>query len=369
MATRKSGDSSRGPSSRGPGSSDADETDAGASPGSYVKVNSSRRKKRKRGRSVPPSVPPAGGVASLAGESSEAAFDDVVDTEGEDTTDDRGRRTAPEWGVDPARPEDQHAVDDLRRRSSSSRALHRSHGPLGMDDTRSDPSRDVGDSREQRLSPLPPSRTPSGRMNVVEINPPTSDNTNGSYGDEDPSSYELAELGREGAGEPGGLFDEDELRELAAERLREERYLSALERDPLLRSARPEPRYRDDALRYGGRDDDEDIDRIIEARLAESAEPRHSLSSVLGARASLRPSPPPPPDKTSLLWWLIVLALTGIIVTAGVIAVGEAKRKGLSEPVAAPTREAPVAPPASPAEPGTAAPGPAAEAKIGRAHV
>lgn len=51
---------------------------------------------------------------------------------------------------------------------------------------------------------------------------------------------------------------------------------------------------------------------------------RPSLSSVLGARFSIQPSPPPPPDRISLGWWILILFMSGIIVAAGVVMYREA---------------------------------------------
>src|SRR5689334_15582207 len=119
MATRKSGDGSR----------DADE--AGASPGSYAKVSGSRRKRKKKGRSMPPSAPPPGSTHVRS--SGPEDLEDVVDTEGVDTSDEVGRQTQPDWGT-ATRDERDMPVDDLRRKPISSRAPKKPIGPLGMDE-------------------------------------------------------------------------------------------------------------------------------------------------------------------------------------------------------------------------------------------
>lgn len=73
---------------------------------------------------------------------------------------------------------------------------------------------------------------------------------------------------------------------------------------------------------------------------------RPSLSSVLGARPSMRPSPAPPPTRISLLMWIAIAVLVAIIAAAAVVAVRETLR---GEPV--PTRSEPAARPLLPSTP------------------
>jgi cytoskeletal protein RodZ len=331
MATRKSGDGSRG----------ADE--AGVSPGSYAKVSGSRRKRKKKGRSMPPSAPPAGSTAVLAsGQPLADSFEDVVDTEGVDTSDEVGRQTQPDWGT-ATRDERDLSVDDLRRKPTSSRAPRKPLGPLGMDEA---PAESVRDSEPAKKlsSPLPPA--PAGsvatRMRVIEINPPESANNNASWGDED-----AGDAGDDEADDPSS--DEFELGP-----------------GPDVQAPREHQDPRDsrhDVEALGGgraadnhneREDDDELSRILDERLRDSHAPRHSMSSVLGARASLRPSPPPPPEKLSPIWWLMVTLLSAIIIAAGIIAFREATHRSEQAEAPAPTQD--TAAPASTPKPGTPSP-------------
>jgi hypothetical protein len=336
MATRKSGDGPRG----------ADEADV--SPGSYAKVSGSRRKRKKKGRSMPPSAPPSGATEILTPrESLHDGLEDVVDTEGVDTSDPQpGRHAESEWGAGRGDERDL-SVDDLRRRPISSRAPRRPHGPLGMEDAPAEPevhadlrsrAEEPSPSRSaaQKLSsPLPPTPAAAGspaRMRVVEINPPETDNTNALWGDEEDQEQDS---------------DEFELSSVVARTQEDFHGIQSTQKGvralhdaspALARQSQEDPR-----------DDDEEVSRLLDERLRESNVPlpRHSFSSVLGARPSLRPSPPPPPEKVSLLWWLMVTLLSSIIIAAGVIAFREAMHKG--EQVADPEQSEPVAP--GPSEP------------------
>lgn len=339
MATRKSGDGSRG----------ADE--AGVSPGSYAKVSGSRRKRKKKGRSMPPSAPPPGSTALLV--SGRDDLEDVVDTEGVDTSEEVGRQTQPDWGT-ATRDERDMPVDDLRRKPTSSRAPKKPHGPLGMDEP-------VGEGQLQpdavrRISsPVPPSSAGSaaGRMRVIEINPPESANNNTRWGDEDEAEASDDEGGEQDSDEfeldtsasgtregynPLDDADDDVAPASALGAAREADNQNEREAD---RNER-EPDHADE------REDEDELSRILDERLRDSHAPRHSLSSVLGARPSMRPSPPPPPEKLSPIWWLMVTLLSAIIIAAGIIAYREATQKPEQVVESTPVRDTtPPAPKAS----------------------
>ncbi|MDB4971892.1 MAG: hypothetical protein JWN48_233 [Myxococcaceae bacterium] len=282
MATRKSGDGSRG--------MDASE---GERPGSYAKTSGSRRKRKlKKGRSSAPPSPSSAPPYERVDESTEQplGFDalDALDVEGEEVEQRRlDRTTQPEWGA--ASPD---LVDDLRRKPSSSRAPRKQLGPLGMDDAA--PDAISRSSQPARIS-TPRPTSPSGRLNVVEINPTEqlSDNSNHEPYGEEPSNDPFGDpfANQLEPSEPPGPPPRS-LAPAAAPSLRAQ-----------------DPQY-----------------ALEEAWLSPELGPRPSLSSVFGARVSLRPSPPPPPSSVSALWWVVVSLLSAIIVAAGVIAVREAQR-------------------------------------------
>lgn len=332
MATRKSGDGSRG----------ADE--AGVSPGSYAKVSGSRRKRKKKGRSMPPSAPPPGSTAVLA--SGRDDLEDVVDTEGVDTSDEVGRQTQPDWGT-ATRDERDMPVDDLRRKPTSSRAPKKPLGPLGMDEPAVEGQLQP-DAVRKIASPLPPAPAGSGaaRMRVIEINPPESANNNATWGDEGEGEDE-----DEGSDEPRSDQDSDEF-ELGAGSSGTREGYNPLDDDAAGAHATQALGATREADNQNEREDDAELSRILDERLRDSHAPRHSMSSVLGARASMRPSPPPPPEKLSPIWWLMVTLLSTIIIAAGVIAFRESQK---TEPIAAP---APVRAPAPPAAPKASGPSP-----------
>jgi hypothetical protein len=303
MATRKSGDGSRGMTNNG-----------SERPGSYANVSGSRRKRRgKKARlSTPPPASSSSFSSSTVDESDALASseqpidDDALDVEGEEIArHETGRLTRPEWGVATT----DHSVDDLRKQPTSSRAPRKAVGPLGMENAReSEPASDA--PRAPRLST--PRPTAPGRLNVVEINASErgADNSNHEhhYGDEptlddpfgDPFAHEHDDQSELDAAFERAAAVHGSIRES--------------ERAPAL------PEY---ALR---RNDAWDGDASVPAR--------PSLSSVFDARPSLRPSPPPVANASvSLLWWVVVSMLTAIIVAAGVIALREAKQ---AEKVAAP---------------------------------
>jgi hypothetical protein len=262
MVTRKSGDGSRS-------------ADVGSDrPGSYVKVSGSRRRRKgRRGSTIPPSAAVAPDQARIV--------DTVAETEDERTSD---------LGDD--------AVDDLRRGSKPASNRPRNElGPLGIDDIRSDPPANTLGSDRPRES-----------LRVVEIN-----------ASEQPRSK---------------LFDDedDEVDEADRELARQYEIDDAsLGESDVRASARPQA---------GG---------LVLRDPFEAEESRQSLSSVLGARASLRPSPPPEgakKDAASVLWWLVVASLVAIIAAAGAIAAreqfGDKREVAAPEPVA-PERPAPAA--------------------------
>jgi len=283
MATRKSRDGSRGMS----GSSDR--------PGSYAKSNGSRRKRKgkKSGRAtLPPesSMPPGMGI-----ESSEQAIEDALDIEGEEVErHPRARITQPELS-----PVNDNAIDDLRTRPSSDRAIRTPVGPLGMHDAKV--------SSPQRAStPRPVGATQ--RLNVVEINAPSQRPQ-----DDDRDRYESS-------GDPfGEPFEHD---------------VPSSSPPPSNESQRPRASMRPSASAQLALQD-----------VWRASEPpgRPSMSSVFDARTSMSPSSRPPhASSTSLIGWFLVAAMSTIIVAAGVIAWREHETK----PVAREAR--PVQPPAEP---------------------
>jgi hypothetical protein len=289
MATRKSEDGSRS-------------ADAGSeSPGSYVKVSGSRRRRKRRGSTMPP---PRESAASDAPR--------IVDTVGESEDDE----PSAESGI---------VVDDLRRGSKpSSNRPRKEIGPLGIDDIRSQPPANSvgvearGPSAREQISDRP--RT----LNVVEINASEAPRPD-PFGEEVITTLSPVSQLFGDEDEDADVSDSD--RELAREYALDD--LRAPEQDERvsLQSVR-------DVLER--RDSYEAIDN------------RHSMSSVLGARPSLRPSSPMPEkprDGASVLWWLVVAALVGIIAAAGAIAAREqfADEAEPAAPVAAP-EPAPSAP-------------------------
>ncbi|HEY6881154.1 MAG TPA: hypothetical protein VI299_24175, partial [Polyangiales bacterium] len=244
-------------------------------PGSYAKVSGSRRKRKGRRSTTPPPAP--------------ASLDDasIVDTVGES---DDGRS---ELGST--------SVDDLRRpsRPTSNRAPRKELGPLGIEDIRSDPpSHGLGSDPPRQGSDRPRAGSDAPRLNVVEIN-----------ASQAPRSR---------------LFDEDDELDEVDENDRELARQYEIDAGPSERRASQRPARHGLAI----------VDDVYDPQ-----EATHSLSSVLGARPSLRPSPKPDKeqaDPASLMWWLVVSALVAIIAAAVVIAAREqfgAPERAASEPV------------------------------------
>ena len=268
MATRNNGDDP--PSEKGPGER----------PGSYVKIAGSRR--RRRGRKSAPSVRP------LSASEGQQPLDRAV---GES-----------ERGSTPLDAQFEPAVDDLRAvHSPSSRAPRRSHGPLGMEDAHS----------ERATAPEP---TPSvAHVRVIEVNTPprASDNTNAQPGSHASVRADLSAAPSHASTSHPPAASVTPADGDGDDRFASEEELPAPEPQP---SPEPVPAARlvghelpsDHAFGSGHPD----------------ATPRRGFSSVLNARASMRPSPPPPP-RSALGWWLVILLLTGIIVAAVVVAVRE----------------------------------------------
>lgn len=296
MATRKGGDGSR--------SADVDTE----RPGSYVKVSGSRRRRKRRASQMPSASEPPDS-------------DRIVDTVGEEEPDE-GRRS------------DLDLVDDLRRSSKpSSNRPRQEIGPLGIDDIRSDPPENGSASDRARS------------RGIVEINA-SAEPLHDPFGEEvttrapvSSSLFDEEVSGRDADDTLPPASDDsvtDEDRELARE--------YAL--DALIQPDAVAPELR--LQRVPARD--------VLAQLDDyDADARHSLSSVLGARPSLRPSPQPEKqrDSASALWWLVVASLIAIIAAAGAIAAREqfADREDAA-PVAASEPEqaigsAPSAPPPS----------------------
>jgi hypothetical protein len=255
-------------------------------PGSYVKVSSSRRRRKRRGSTMPPPD------ASLPSDERR-----IVDTVGED---EEGRISEP-GGI---------LVDDLRRGSRPSSSRPRNElGPLGMEESRTEPpASPVGSDRPRVLQ-------------VIEINasePLVPD----PFGEEVTTTAPL-----------GSLFDDDEDALAISEIDRE------LAREYALDDLRPSESelYPTPSPSPGG---------LVLRDAYDAQEARHSLSSVLGARPSLRPSPRPErqSDSASTLWWLVVAALVAIIAAAGAIAARE-QFASEDEPAPAPRVREPVRPP------------------------
>jgi hypothetical protein len=295
MATRKSGDGSRN-------------ADVGSErPGSYAKVSGSRR--RRKGRRGASSIPPAddAGAAGVASRGRGSA--PVVDTVGES---DDGRIS--DLG-------DDNAVDDLRRPSkpSSNRAPRKEVGPLGMEDIRSEPPANTVDP-----SSLPPrERVPSDspHVKVVEIN---------SAASRSERRHTQLEVDDEREDTEPEVRRYPSLPERSDQELAREYDLdaSAIGRD----------------IRASMRPARTSLARLDAPYGAQDAP--HSLSSVLGARPSLRPSPPPEKqrDAASILWWLVVSGLTAIIAAAVTIAAREQLRPQ-EESAVAPVADVAPAPP------------------------
>ncbi|HEX5660104.1 MAG TPA: hypothetical protein VFX59_23070 [Polyangiales bacterium] len=281
MATRKSEDGSRS-------------ADAGSDrPGSYVKVSGSRRRRKRRGSTMPP--------PGVAGDEAR-----IVDTVGEAQVEERGfsaREQEEERIADRG-----VAVDDLRRGSKpSSNRPRKELGPLGIDDIRSEPpANSVGSDRPRTL-------------NVIEINASESPRV-------EASGFSVREQHNDPFGEEittespvSSLFDDEDDEEPVPDMDRELAAEYALDD---LRPAESDVRVSLQPVR----------DMLALRDEYELDDQRHSLSSVLGARPSLRPSPRPEMpsrDSASVLWWLVVAALVGIIAAAGAIA---AREQFASEP-------------------------------------
>ena len=308
MATRKQGDGSRGMD------------DGSDRPGSYAKSMGSRRKRKgKKGRS---SIPPAGVDAS--DRLSDAPLDsveqaiDALDVEGEEVERHAaGRVTKPDWGeLGSELGANDNSVDDLRRKPSSSRALaRRPVGPLGMEDAQ---------QREPSAPPhlSTPAPSPSGRMKVVEINATEPGR----------EPRESLEPGPHPFGDP--FADEP----MGSEPPKSEHVPSVA---PVVARPSRERLSRERLMREQAAAEDA-------WREAESAQ-RPSMSSVFGARASIRPSPPPPvASSVSILWWVVVCALTAIIIAAGVIALRESNKQDVAR---APETPTPAIDEPAPAEP------------------
>jgi hypothetical protein len=297
MVTRKSGDGSRSAAEVG---SDR--------PGSYVKVSGSRRRRKRRGSTMPPPQ-----------ESPSLDESRIVDTVGES---DDGRGSDPGGDlVDDLRSA--HARGERGSQPSSNRPRNQI-GPLGIEDLRAEPpANSVGSDRPHTL-------------NVVEINASESPRHD-PFGDEittqSPSANLFEQEDEEEEEDPVSALDRELAREYALDALKPAEPENDPENDhdrPSLLSVR---------------------DMLARREEYDTQEARHSLSSVLGARPSLRPSPQPerPRDSASVLWWLVVAALVAIIAAAGAIAAREqfAKQEEelapvapVQEPVAEPVVEA-----------------------------
>jgi hypothetical protein len=253
--------------------------DAGSeSPGSYVKVSGSRRRRKRRGSTMPP---PRDSAASEA----PRIVDTVAEVEQEPGV---------EVGI---------AVDDLRRGSKPSSSRPRKEiGPLGLDDMRTEPpASSVGSDRPRTL-------------NVIEINASEAPR-------HDPFGEEITTLA------PASRLFEDEDEEPVSDTDRE------LAREYALDDLRPAEQDEPVSLQA--------VRDVLQRRDSyEALDDRQSMSSVLGARPSLRPSSPMPEkprDGASVLWWLVVAALVGIIAAAGAIAAREQfASDGEAEPAVAP---------------------------------
>jgi hypothetical protein len=85
--------------------------------------------------------------------------------------------------------------------------------------------------------------------------------------------------------------------------------------------------------------------------------PRHSLSSVLGARPSLRPSPPAPgPGRGALIWWVGIALLIGIIAAAAAVAVRERLHEDVAQQAPSSEVQGSAEAPVVPREPAVLAP-------------
>jgi hypothetical protein len=186
-------------------------------------------------------------------------------------------------GDDDALP---YGIDDLRpsKAPSANRPSWRPPGPLGMDERRVD----AADAEEHPIAPEP------DKMAQVALPP---------AGGPDNHNQSLTE----------GLPPEQqaEIDEELARQLSEAPPPRALPRD--IGAVRQAVQPRDD---------------MRPANLIGDEVPRHSLSSVLGARPSLRPSPVPPPTRFSLMLWVAIAVLVAIIAAAIVVAVRETLHEG-----------------------------------------
>ncbi len=257
-------------------------------PGSYAKTSGSRKKRKRRGSTEPP-PPPSSSLEQRS----------VVDTIGyEDRTSD------PDLASD--------LVDDLRRGSKpSSNRPRKELGPLGIEDVRGGPAHASGSDRPRVMKVVEINASEAPRRDPFGDEITTESPVSALFGD-DEDQAEVPEHDRELA-PPYGRDDRDPGDGLV---------LRTPSRHPLTRHQ-------------------EDYD---------PHEPTHSLSSVLGARPSLRPTPHPPQqrDAASFLWWLVVIALVAIIAAAGAIAARE-QFANESEPTANPASAAPAWPePAAP---------------------
>lgn len=241
-----------------------DDDKGAARPGSYVKISGSRRRRK--------------GKKQGAGTMSNASA-------ARSAVDERG--SAPPAGEHDEGGDDSfdYAVDDLRPSRTSpspSRQSWRPPGPLGMNAGRADESGERSGAAQKGPEAV--------------LHGPTASPAGAAPGD---SAARSATDGLTPAQRV--QIDEELYRELSEPPPR----ASSPDASPV----RPAVLIRDEAH---------------QSVLIGEEVPRHSLSSVLGARPSLRPSPPAPaPGRAALVWWVGVALLVGIIAAAAAVAVRE----------------------------------------------